>query len=154
MIRTLQAIALTTSLALGGLAPGQLRAADSQDIARAALGAFAILAIGSAISGSSRASSANSPTKFTHPPPIIREPQRTIPAAKRRAAVQMTLPRNCVITRAGRQLGYIPANCLSRAMPHKAKLPQTCRVRLKTQSGVQPAYATACLKRNGYRVAH
>ncbi|MGC8201075.1 hypothetical protein ACP2AV_00075 [Aliiroseovarius sp. PTFE2010] len=154
MIRTLQAIALTTSLALGGLAPGQLRAADSQDIARAALGAFAILAIGSAISGSTRASSSYSQPKSTQAPPIVREPQYNSPAVQRRLATQMAIPRNCVITRAGRQLSYIPANCLSRAMPHKGKLPQTCRVRLKTQSGLQPAYATACLKRNGYRVAH
>ena len=149
---TLPAI-LSAALALGSVAATPARA-DLSNFEKFAIGAGAMIVIGSAISNANRVHAAPPPrVVHVHPAPrvvhVAPAPRvvRVAPPPKR----VVVLPRNCVNVSLGTVGGgqLLASTCLSRRGIALASLPASCKVIVRGHSA---AYVAPCLQRHGFRL--
>lgn len=137
------ALAAAGALVLGTLAPAPARA--DADLQRFLAGAAGLVILYGILDANRRANAASPPARHWQPDPRHGRGQ---PAPHRRP---LALPAQCAIEVAARGRGQ-PRNvlyterCLQRQGVNTARLPQQCRVTLRTDRGTRAVYDGACLQ--------
>ncbi|MFZ5962355.1 hypothetical protein ACOXXX_05325 [Thalassococcus sp. BH17M4-6] len=66
------------------------------------------------------------------------------------------LPTRCLlrgVNRKGDRVSVLGARCVERNFHRVNRLPDRCRVQMRTEKGVRVVYKTRCLRRNGFELA-
>nr|WP_321506494.1 hypothetical protein [uncultured Celeribacter sp.] len=138
---------LAVSLATAGISAAPARASDN-DVALALGGLVTLFVIGKALENKN--DDHDRPARVTVPRHHDRDDWRA-----RNQGRAFEIPGECVLSTRGqydRGSRVAMENCLKRERVSKAKLPQACETRVRTQRGRQDAYDVGCLQNFGYRI--
>lgn len=120
--------------------------AGNEDLAKFLFGATALVIIGKAISdnnnGAQAATRHDVPTYHAKPKPKPRKNHKALPASCLRQHY----------TNNGR-VRMMSNHCLNQNYRHVNRLPESCKIRVRTERGTQRGYQMRCLRNNGFSLA-
>ncbi len=125
--------------------------AGNEDIAKLLFGAATLVIIGKAISDNNN--SGHTTTRRDSVPTYHVTPKPTTKPKPHRN--RKALPASCLrqhYTNNGR-VRMMSNHCLSQKGTHVSRLPESCKIRVRTDRGTQRGYQMRCLRNNGYTLA-
>lgn len=150
MLKRLTATVLAASVALTSVFAAPARAADSGEIARAILGAGVILYLGNELAKRNNRGYVTRRYDDRYYGNRYYDHDRDYRGHRdHRYKHRKTVPVSCL--RNNGYDRYFGAHCLSQRMRNASRLPEQCRISVRTSRGWRSAYEADCLRRYGYR---
>lgn len=143
------------ALVITGLSAVPARA-DGNDVARALAGIAALALIAKAIDDRNDRKAARQQHQYRHQPLPPHHQPRLQPRPLPPQAARPGLPEHClqVADTVNGPIRVFSARCLQRNYSQADRLPRSCAQEVWTDRGYRWAYGAACLRQQGYRLAH